>query len=478
MATDSQKVEIYQELAVSVSADSFEQSIKYYEKAYIYAVLICKEIKQANTLYYIALKYLEMNLFEKSNGYFLKSTSLYEKNKSYEKAALGYANIGSNYFYLNEFNNAIKFFELSLEISQSSKKFAYIEAICLESIGSINYLIGNFEQSLVYHNKSLKIYMPTKDSLKIADIYYLIGADYGAMCVYNKSIEYFLKSLEIYEKEKFNPGIALINHGIALLYLDFGQKNKSLELNYKALDLLSDNKETQLVTSIYKWLGSIYSQNKKWQQSLKYLNKAMNNETRNKDKLGLIVTLEKMGTFHYEQKSYQDALKYYQRSLEYLNTISDKRRNAKLLISLGKVNLKQKKYMDAIELIKSGILIAQKIKIRDLVLEGYKFLAESYEKLSSYKSALKYQMLYMNLRDSLHYENSFKIADLQLRYETTKREKRNAILQKENQVQKEIINTHEFQKWLLYGGILFITSLAVIGYLKFISRNRYGIKTV
>jgi len=476
VVSDSQKVEIYQELAAITFVDSFEQSIEYSEHAYVYAQLINDELQAANILFNIAQKYLNNGLNNISNEYFFKASHLYIKMKNHIKAALCYANMGSNCFLLYDFKNAIKFFKTAIDNCHLQKKLPQIEAVCLESIGSIHYLIGNVKKSLMYHRKAFDFYLVQNDSINIANIYYLIGADYSAVCSYDKSIEFYLKSLEIYEKKEHLMGVALINHAIGLVYEDFGFLDKSLEYNYRALKLMKNNDDAQLSASIYKWIGSIYSQKRNWHKASNYLYMALNIENGVEDKLGLITTLEKIGTLHYMRQKHEDAIRYYEKAFDYLKSVNDKWRKSKLLINIGKVYIELEQFAKALKLIKEGIKIANDIKIRDLVLDGYNYAAHCLTKMQSYKTALKYQILYTNLRDSIHYENSFKIADMQLRYETAKREKVNDILQKENRLQKVIIGKHKTQQWLLYASVMILSFLTIIGYFKFISKNKYGIK--
>ncbi len=154
--------------------------------------------------------------------------------------------------------------------------------------------------------------------------------------------------------------------------------------------------------------------------------------------------------------------------------VKDKWLESQILIGIGLIA--RKNISAKIEILNDGLSIAKEIKTKDLLIDGFYNLSKLYNESGQYRSAYKTILDYSNLKDSIQVKNIHKIADMQLRYETDKRDKTNDILRRENNLQKEIIGKHETQRWLLFACITILSSLMVLGYAKLISKNKFGIK--
>jgi AraC-like DNA-binding protein len=136
----------------------------------------------------------------------------------------------------------------------------------------------------------------------------------------------------------------------------------------------------------------------------------------------------------------------------------------KLNLSLADRNIarywiKLRQYDSAFFYISTAVAISQEMGTLQITYENYNVLSEVYEKKGNKNLALKYYKRYADLKDSVSgQETREKIAEIQTRYETEKKEKENVILRKDNQIKEMAISR---KNTLLYVFIV-VTSVVLI----------------
>ena len=472
VVSDSQKVEIYQELAAITSVDSFEQSIEYSEHAYVYAQLINDELQAANILFNIAQFCREKELYEKSKQAYIKSTSLFTSLKNNRMIAYSYAMLGVINTNTRNFSIAEELFTESISIC-SKFNLLDILAFCFSYIGNINYERRNFNIALIYYKKALFANFKNSFNIGIATNYYSIGSVFNALNHYDQAIDFYLKALTLEQESQNFEGIAMIYHAMGIVYDDLQNYIKALEYNLLALRYKDKFKDKKFIISCYNSLGLNFFSLGKISKSKYYLKEAEHLSILYNYKQGQILTYNNWGKI-LKEENYCLSVEYMEKAINLNKTINDKWLEAKILIDLGSILRDDNK--KKIKLLKKGISIAKKIKTKDLLVDAYLNIAKIYRNTGQYKKAYQSKVFHTNLKNSIQIKSVHKIADMQLRYETAKREKVNDNLQKENQLQKIIIGKHKTQQWLLYASVMILSFLTIIGYFKFISKNKYGIK--
>ena len=233
VVSDSQKVEIYQELAAITFVDSFEQSIEYSEHAYVYAQLINDELQAANILFNIAQICREKELYEKSKQAYIKSTSLFTSLKNNRMIAYSYAMLGVINTNTRNFSIAEELFTESISIC-SKFNLLDILAFCFSYIGNINYERRNFNIALIYYKKALFANFKNSFNIGIATNYYSIGSVFNALNHYDQAIDFYLKALTLEQESQNFEGIAMIYHAMGIVYDDLQNYIKALEYNLLA----------------------------------------------------------------------------------------------------------------------------------------------------------------------------------------------------------------------------------------------------
>ena len=472
VSTPEEKIDIYLKLSDEYKMISAEQSILCIEQAYRQASEIKMHLIAAKILSQLARRQQDFQHYDSAISSNLRAATLYDSLGEKRRSATNYANVGTIYSQSNQFLLAQEYFEKALLICGNDSSVQFLKAICYESIGSIFYIIGKFEEALPFHHKAMLIFIKENSIINVAKMNYLLGADYSAMCQYEKSIDFYFKSLKIYEQVQNIEGIATIYHAIGLVYEDMGYLDKSLELNLRALDYANSVYNFEYKSSLYEWIGSIYSDKKQYDESISYLNKAFKIEEGNNDKLGIATTLEKMGQVKLQNDKPIEALSLYKDCLQILAGTDEEWRKSKIFISIGAVYSELGNYENSIWYIERGIKMAKKNKIKDFVLDGYEVLTSFYKKKGDFAKAFLYLQKYEDLKDSLYVENSSRVAEFQLKYETDKRESENNFLRQQNDLQRIKIKKQQTRLWQLSISMMFFSVIFIFGYYRYYSKNK------
>ncbi len=405
----------------------------------------------------IGYAYNQKSEFDKAIQYlsiFLKSikNNLDSKTKLYS-----IMNLGSAYYYSCELDSALKYFTLAknLNIINEDKLDMYI---CITIIGSIYYKKRQFGKAMDYHLKALDLILNHKLEGKLVETYYSIGSIYNAIAKYDKAIEYYLKAKKLLINEQ---GImnAMILHAMGIVYEELKNYDEALKLNFLSYSMLNGDEDLNIKISCLNSIGSIYHKIGVIDSALLFINQAKILSDNYYDPQIVAITYNNLGNILSSKGYYMDAIKTLEKSFYLSENSKDEWRMAKVSMDIGRIYLKLNDYYKAEKYIYVGLKKSEKINAKNLILEGFGGLSEIYSLRSDYKTAFKYQHKFLKLQDILQIENSIRIADMQLRYETDKREKENVILRRNNSIQKLKI---EKQKLIQTIQLLFLSIFIVL----------------
>lgn len=266
-------------------------------------------------------------------------------------------------------------------------------------LAKIYQSIGNNELAFEYHFKALQIREELEDRKSIAFSLYQIGGVHFYQLNYHKAIEYYEKCLEVAE-EIDHKVLKLTSFGaIGGAYSRMNQRELSLEYNLKAYNLSMAIENQPQLSYITFNLGDNYQTLEKYDKALEYFIQSHERNIKNKDQWGHISSTKKIGEIYI-------ALGDSKKGLEYL---------------------------------RESLVLAQNLGARPIMLDVYKSLATSLDKLEEYKEANMYYRNFSSLKDSLRNEVTLqKMSDTKMQYEITKKEK--DILKRDSELQNTYRN--------------------------------------
>ncbi len=419
-------------------------------------------------IYNTLAKAFQNSSYEKADKYTRLALEYSQKTGDKKNESDAYFNLGYNYVTLNNISESKKYFQKSLDIRIELKDQLLISS-SLNALGNVTRLMGNNKQALDYYFKALEIRKASGDKLLIAATNNNIGVVYKFWGNFEKALDYYLQSLRIAESLNDTTIItpALIN--IGNIYSDLKKYKKSLDYYFRVLEISQKTDNPSEVASIYNSIGSSYSYMKDTDNALKYfdysydLAKKIGNVTTQSD------ALNNLGELYHQLNDLDKALKYYQLSADLSAASYDVNSNATSLNNIGTIYLSQKQYKKALPFLLKSLELNTEHENMITLKGNYTNLAKAYKELGDYKKAYHYQYLYTELNDSISNESTNKkLIDLEIQFETEKKQKEIELLKNEKEIQSGIKN---YLVALLVLGVLLIIVILTLFLLK-IRANR------
>lgn len=373
---------------------------------------------------------------DKSKEYAIEAINISKKLKDSANLAIAYLRLGHYHYYYGSspkaISNYLECINLNNHLNQANLASAYT------NLGILNKNKGQYEKSLEYNSKALKIRQAEKDSTGIAKSLNNIGTVYYYMNNLDKALEYYEKSL--------NLKIAL---------------GDSLTLG-----------------NSYNNVGMIYSDMGKPRQALKYYEKSLELDKKLGSESGISTSLNNIGNVYYDLKDFEKAIEYYQKAYNIDKKVNHKFGETLSIINIGCAYKELNVFDKAISYLSKGLEMADQNNFKDIQKEGYYILSDIYSDKGEYRKALDAYKKYSVVKDSIYNENlQNKIAEINAQLRESRIEQENKLLkiEKENSEKESEIRALELYKqkfWknvLIVGSIVFIF-IAIILFMRYRSR--------
>ena len=321
-------------------------------------------------------------------------------------------NIGNVYGGQSDLPTAAEYFLRGLELAKEINDLVVISH-CTNNLGEVYRHEGNYERAIYYYLESLKIAEALADRAEQSGTLNNIGLVYSEMNNREKAIEYLKKGLSISTElqNKYEMSAMMINLGT--FFNDSDNKDSASWYYSRALKIKEEIQDMEGISTILIGLGNV---------------------TENEN----------------------EAFDYYSRALQIAEALNDPAKMSACYNSLGTIYFRRGNTEKGIEYEKVALKYAIAARSKKEIQNAYFNLSESHKKAGRLKEALEYFRLYSVMRDSLFAsESSRQIAEMQVRYESDKKEKEVELLKKE---QTLLLLTTRNQK-IIYGSVAILAVL-------------------
>jgi signal transduction histidine kinase len=272
----------------------------------------------------------------------------------------------------------------------------------------------------------------------ICDSYRLMGIYYECRAEYDKAIEWHLKNLALSEKINDQESRLSALSDISGQFHFLKQYEKAKYYVKKAIQL-SQKAPTKpkKVSSFYLNLGIYYRETNQPDSALINYLKSLEIKKKINDSTGIANVNINVSTLLIDQKKYAEAqpyvsynLAYHLRKKDLVNIWFDYYNQACIYIGTKELNLAQ-------QYLEKALLAAQNIKSKQKESETYQLFSRFYQGQGGYKNALEMNQKFQKLQaEIINLETYKSVAELQEKYEYTKREQQNKVLEAELETQK------------------------------------------
>ena len=331
-------------------------------------------------------------------------------------------------------DSAKYYFNKALDIS-TKNNFIKVKSNATNNLGMYHWNTSQYNKALDYFFESLKIDESINNRKSMGSSFNNIGLIYQEMNLYEKALEYHNKSLEIRKEFNLKKDQVASYNNLGICYRSMGQVDKSIASYKKGIEL---SKEINNLLDYYKLLdnlGNAYQDKGDYYKAIESYKASLDRpENFQADEKSVMVTYSNMTSAYNHIDKPELALNYANKGFEILNNSPQFRSYANDL------------YLHSAE---SNFMINNIAKARTLIKE------------------------FVKIKDStFSQENAKAIADLEVKYDTEKKEKEILIQRAEIAEQDLKLQKRLYQ---IFGLIGFAVLLSLLGYLFY---NQQKLKNV
>ena len=379
-----------------------------------------------------------------SVGILLKMAAPITKSKQYQAIADYYIVIGLYKWYSNDIDSSMFYLKKSYNLGKS-KKYERIFANSAVTIGMLFKIKGNFDSASYYLKQSIstaeKIHnrqIENKGHYDLAGVYVQSGK-------YELALTHYLNALKLQEMEQDSFRILYTYNGLGTVYQNLKKKDKSKSYYLKSMKMDSLVKKADIRITNMTNLGLLYESNfKNIDSALFYYNLAMKLLPDNDKSLSKISLLVNIGNSYIVLKEYQKALSNYNKCLSYnienMNTYA----YSAILINKSLIYYYLKNYDSVYYLAEKGLKLAEDIEAIDWQIQAHKNLYQTDSITGRNISAFKHLQMMHSLSDTIYNtDNLNRISELEIIYETKKKDELNKSLSENNDLYQQIIKSQK-----------------------------------
>jgi two-component system NarL family sensor kinase len=337
------------------------------------------------------------------------------------------------------FEKALNYGKTELKLAEKLKDSASV-ALANSDIGNCFTRVNNLKSALEYHLKAYVLREKLGLKQKAAGSISNIAVIYKQLGNYKDALDYMHRSLKIYEESGDEPKQALVLGNIGDAYLDYSKLDAAKESFESAIILAKKHNSNSSLANSYYGLTQYYFLKKEYTLALKYGRIAEKYLKLLNIQSDLVTLYNTYGQIYFETGNYKLAMWYYNQSLPFREFMKDKLGIASCYKNIGYCYFKINDDKKAEVYLNKSIVLFKELNSKDYLREAYKLLGDIYEKKQDYIKSLQYFKASASVKDSIYNkQQSDKINELQITYQTNKKIQQITLLNKENKIQKLLL---------------------------------------
>ncbi len=346
------------------------------------------------------------------------------------------------------------------------------DSLKTETYNQISWKSRNINplQAIVYGKKALQLAEMIQFSKGQTTALSFIGVAYRNLGRYNDALSVFQQAYSIADSTGDVERVGYSHVNIANIYYlnkDFKLAAEHLD---KALFFAKEIKNENLEAYVYTNQARIYQDEKNFAQAIATHQKALELRQKAGDKYGTLVTFNKIGEIFREAGENEKAMEMFQKSCKIAKEEKQSLDIATAKINIAGIFAEKNDYENAKKIALEALEVAMQLKIALETVNAAKVLYQIEKKQGNHAEALRFHEILFNFRDTLlSDEKNKKLTELQIRFESEKKEQENQLLKKDQVLMQNII---EQQKIIVSGGIIIAVLLLVLLVFMFISAKK------
>ena len=349
-------------------------------------------------------------------------------------------------------------------------------------VAIISFLRGDRKIALASVEEGFDEALKTDHVLFVAAGYYHLSHYYEEESDFANALEYLSKAANIYEAENQQKRLSQCYSSYGGIYKTLGDYEQALNYMFKALSIKEAIHDQRGISIVFSNIGGVYLLTLKYAEARNYFIKALAIDRENDDQEGIAYNLTRLGVLNQKTNNFDIALVYFDSALTLSRHLNFRIDESILLGNIGSTLATQHKYEESLSYLFSALKLkteldrvgsaahscndicetylymenpreAKKFALQAIELAtdvdidqlrfGLYLLAECEYELGNYQSAYDHLMKSNVLKDSLFSnESEARMNELEVKYQTEKKEDEIQILLHEKQAAEFRRNTY------------------------------------
>ena len=236
---------------------------------------------------------------------------LLQKEEQDTNRVLLLAKIGTSYLFEKP-EIGLNYAEQGLELSRGIN-YKRGEVLCLNALGHLNRVSGNFTAGIKYHLQALQICETLNDPSGISASYFGIAGNYEDEKDYQEALLYYYKIKPIEESLNSTEGVGGIELSMGLCYLHEGRLDSALKYEQNAYQLLMNSSGKNIAIAR---LGSVHTAMNNYDVALSFYRMGIPSAIASSDNNALAELYSGIFTLFQKRQLYDSCISYGKKELE------------------------------------------------------------------------------------------------------------------------------------------------------------------
>lgn len=334
----------------------------------------------AVTYYKIGLTYSGIGQPESAIQAHLTSKKLFEEAGLQRDLTYILSDLGSLYFHLQNYNEAKKYAEQSIALTDSLRDSSapagawpdnYGVAGALSTLGFISQRHGSLMQAVEYLRQSLALYREldggsSKFGLYVADKLSALGGLYNLLGDNGQALFYLNQALEVARKTTYPNTTASVLNNLGVLYLDQEDYARAADYFNQGLQIYQAQRNQLEIARVLLNFGVTHQRQGDYEHALEYFGKSLEQATKISNKELIIAAEEGIGAVQQAKGDIAASLETLDRGLALAKEVSDPVRIAEILWRKAEAHFAARNYAEAVALAESALQLARQLRLPKL----------------------------------------------------------------------------------------------------------------
>jgi len=285
----------------------------------------------------------------------------------------------------------------------------------------------------------------------------LLGGIFDNYGDYEKALDLCRRGIEKAEMNSLFSGKADCLTTVGQVYLRIGDYDLAIQHLEEGLKLRDQLDEQMAACSSLNLLARTYLLQKNYSKAEEYYYKSLDLRKNINDLYGIPWTYLGLATLYEQHEEYERAIDLYNQGMELNKSfLHEKRYQMLVLLGIGKIQVKMKKFQSAIITLEQALNLASETKIKPVLSDIHKELAQAYESISEPAKTLFHYKEYIKLKEEiLNNETSNRLKKQQIAFGVEKAQKEAEIYHLKNVELKRAYDTLEIRNTEILSSITY-----------------------